>query len=193
MAIELKKGIKVNLRKKKDISIGEIIVNLNWNQKKSGFLFKSKAIDLGCLFELSDGRKGAIQALGESFGSLNRAPYISLDGDDRTGASENGENLRINGKMVSNIKKILVYTFIYEGAVNWEETQGIVTISYSGAPDIVIKLDEYNSSKKMCALTLLENVDNQTFSVEKIIKFFNGHRDLDAHFNWGLKWIAGRK
>ena len=37
MAVELKKGQKVNLKKK--VSIGEILINLNWDQPKKRFLF----------------------------------------------------------------------------------------------------------------------------------------------------------
>ncbi|MCW0721779.1 TerD family protein [Clostridioides difficile] len=33
MAIELKKGQKINLTKKENSDLGEILVNLNWNQK----------------------------------------------------------------------------------------------------------------------------------------------------------------
>ena len=59
MAVELKKGQKVNLKKK--VSIGEILINLNWDQPKKRFLFAPKPIDLdlGCLYELKNGRKGA--------------------------------------------------------------------------------------------------------------------------------------
>lgn len=45
MAIELKKGQKINLTKKENSDLGEILVNLNWNQKyKKGFfwLFKKQ-------------------------------------------------------------------------------------------------------------------------------------------------------
>lgn len=57
MAVELKKGQKVNLVKK-PTSVGEILINLNWEQPKKRFLFSPKPIDLdlGCLFELQDGR-----------------------------------------------------------------------------------------------------------------------------------------
>ena len=124
MAINLSKGQKINLQKSSPSSgLGEILVNLNWNSKPAnqGFLKGlfgggSSGIDLdhGCLYELNDGRKGAVQALGNAFGSLTNPPFISLDGDDRTGDSVGGENLRINGNMVSQIRRILVYTFIYE-------------------------------------------------------------------------------
>ena len=95
MAISLEKGKKVNLRKQEKTGLGEILVNLNWNSKpaKKGFLgslfgggSKPIDLDLGCLYELKNGRKGTVQALGNAFGSLQQEPYIALDGDDRTGA-----------------------------------------------------------------------------------------------------------
>ncbi len=196
MAVELKKGKKVNLVKK-GASLGEVLINLNWSQpvKRGFFAPKPKPIDLdlGCLFELQDGSKGCVQALGNAFGSLNNPPYIALDGDDRSGASEGGENLRVNGAMVSRIKRLLVYTFIYEGVSNWRQADGVVTIKCPGSEDIIVRMDEYGSSQHMCAIALLENCNNETFSAEKIVKFFNGHRDMDESFGWGLNWVAGRK
>ena len=64
--IELtKKGQSINLQKQ-SATLGEIVVNLNWNQQQSsgGLLSnifgKNKGIDLdlGCLYELTDGSKG---------------------------------------------------------------------------------------------------------------------------------------
>ncbi|MBS6643821.1 MAG: TerD family protein [Clostridiaceae bacterium] len=201
MAISLQKGQKVNLQKRSSAGLGEILVNLNWNSKPvkkglfSGLLGGGQGIDLdlGCLFELKDGRKGTVQALGNAFGSLNQPPYIALDGDDRTGAAAAGENLRINGNQISNIKRVLVYTFIYEGVANWQQADAAVTIKYPGAEDIYVKMDDYNSSHKMCGLALFENVNDETFSVEKIVQFYPGHEALDQAFNWGLRWKAGRK
>lgn len=201
MSISLQKGQKVNLEKKGSSSLGEILVNLNWNStpKKQGFLSSLLGggegidLDLGCLYELKDGRKGAVQALGNAFGSLNNPPFISLDGDDRTGAAAAGENLRINGDRLSDIKRVLVYTFIYEGVANWKQADATVTIKYPGAEDIVVKMDTFNSSNIMCGLVLFENQNDQTFSVEKIVQFYQGHRELDKAFNWGMQWKAGRK
>lgn len=201
MAINLQKGQKVSLEKKSSAGLGEILVNLNWNSKpvKKGFLSgllggnQGIDLDLGCLYELKDGRKGAVQALGNSFGSFDRAPFISLDGDDRTGAAAAGENLRINGNKIAEIKRVLVYTFIYEGVANWQQADAIVTIKYPGAEDLIVKMDTYNSSNIMCGLALFENQDDQTFSVEKIVQFYQGHRELDQAFGWGMRWQAGRK
>lgn len=201
MAINLQKGQKVSLEKKSAGGLGEILVNLNWNSRplKQGFFAgllggnQGIDLDLGCLYELKDGRKGAVQALGNSFGSLNQAPFISLDGDDRTGAAAAGENLRINGNKIAEIKRILVYTFIYEGVANWQQADAVVTIKYPGAEDLIVKMDTYNSSNIMCGLALFENQNDQTFSVEKLVQFYRGHEDLDRAHHWGMKWKAGRK
>jgi len=201
MAISLQKGKKVSLKKQAATGLGEILVNLNWNAKpvKKGFLASLMSgsggidLDLGCLYELKDGSKGTVQALGNAFGSLQKPPYIALDGDDRTGAVATGENLRINGNEIAKIKRILVYTFIYEGVANWQQADATVTIRYPGAEDLIVKMDSYASSQKMCGLALFENQNDETFSVEKIVQFYGGHRDLDQAFSWGLKWVAGRK
>lgn len=203
MAIELKKrGEKISLEKTSNNNLGEIVVNLNWNQKKSGsssFLGKifggnkSIDLDLGCLVELTNGEKGVIQALGNAFGSFSSPPYIELDKDDRSGSSDIGENLKINGIKLAQIKRILVYTFIYEGVPNWAEVDGIVTIKRSGSQDIVIRMDEHRNDMVMCALAIIENVNNETFSIERVVQYFKGHQELDAAFGWGLRWVAGHK
>ena len=187
--------------------MGEILINLNWNarpvstEKKQGFFSRLFGegegggidLDLGCLWELKDGSKGSVQALGKNFGNLNSAPFVALDGDDRTGENSAGENLRINGKQLSKIKRILVYTFIYEGVANWKQADGVVTIKYPKAEDIVVKMNEYDTNKTMCGLVLLENLNNETFSVERVVQFYSGHRSLDEAFHWGLRWVAGKK
>ena len=193
MAVELKKGQKVNLKKK--VPIGEILINLNWDQPKKRFLFSPRPIDLdlGCLYELKNGRKGTVQALGNAFGHLDHEPWMALDGDDRTGASAAGENLRINGAKIPEIQRVLVYTFIYEGAADWQTANGVVTLRYPGNEDIIVRMDEYNNARRMCAIALLENNGGDGFSVEKKVAFFDGHPQMDKAFNWGLRWVAGRK
>ncbi len=195
--VELRKGQKVNLVKKGS-SLGEIVINLNWSQppQKSGFFsrFTNRGIDLdlACLFELKNGNIGAVQALGNHFGALDYEPYISLDGDDRTGAVASGETIRVNGKFADKIRRILIYTFIYQGAANWEEAKGVVTVNCPGSPELIVRMDEYGSKKHTCAIALLENVGG-TFSVEKVVEFFDDSEQMDRAFDWGLRWTVGRK
>jgi tellurite resistance protein TerA len=59
-----KKGEVIQLQKYSG-TLGEILVNLNWNRKKSaGGMFRAASgidLDLGCLYELKDGTKGGVQ------------------------------------------------------------------------------------------------------------------------------------
>jgi len=199
MAVELRKGQKVNLSKSNDKPLGEILINLNWSQppakKLLGITLPQQSIDLdlGCLYEMKDGQKGCVQALGNAFGSLKNFPFIALDGDDRSGAASDGENLRVNGAHVADFKRILIYTFIYQGVANWKSADGIVTVKCPGSEDLIVRMDEYGSSQIMCAIAMLENSNNQTFSVEKLIRFYDGHSQMDKAFNWGMRWTPGRK
>ena len=195
--VELRKGQKVSLEKRGK-NLGEIVINLNWTQPTGrGGLFGMRPaavdLDLGCLYELKDGTKGCVQALGKSFGNYSKVPYVVLDGDDRTGASSGGENLRVNGNKVSLIRRILVYTFIYDGAANWREANGVVTVRCADGQEIIVRMDEYGSNLGMCAIALLENDHDETLSVEKVVRFFKGHSQMDDAFHWGLRWIRGKK
>ncbi|MNO38108.1 General stress protein 16U [compost metagenome] len=194
--IELKKkGDSINL-KKSAAGLGEVLVNLNWNQKQSGGLFSRKGgvdLDLACLFELKSGHKGVVQALGNAFGHYQQPPFVMLDGDDRTGSVTTGENLRINGSKVAEIERILIFAFIYKGVTHWSEADGVVTITQGGGPDIIVNLDEHNNRKGMCAIAMIQNVGNETFSIERLVQYFSGHREMDQAYGWGLQWVAGSK
>lgn len=174
---------------------GEIVINLNWVQTESSRWFGRQGIDLdlGCLFELSNGLKGAVQALGDSFGSFNRPPYIILDGDDRTGSIATGENLRINSRYLSEIKRIVIFALIYEGAANWAQAGAVVTISQQGGPEIKVQLDGHNNDKGMCAIAMLHSQPDGSFLVERLVEYFSGHEELDQHYHWNLRWEAGSK
>ncbi|OMG72299.1 TerD family protein [Burkholderia ubonensis] len=180
---------------------GEIKVNLNWNRGSSsgggllgGIFGKSNSVDLdvGCLFELQDGYKGVVQALGNAFGDLNDEPYIQLMGDDRTGSVAGGEWLHINGRQWSEIKRILVFAFIYEGAPNWKATDGVVTVFVPGQPEIEVRLNEEGGRHGMCAIALLENVGGAV-KVNRQVDFHRGHDDMDRAYGWGMRWRAGSK
>ncbi|WP_459501676.1 TerD family protein [Bacillus sp. C1] len=202
--IELKKpGDTINLQKT-DKPLGEITVNLNWSKqstpKQKGFFSSLSSnfspqvdLDLGCLFEFKDGWKGVVQPLGNVFGSFYSEPYIHLDQDDRTGASNKGENLRINGDMVHEIKRILIFSYIYEGVANWSQVDGIVTLKQENGPDIIVKMNEYRNGFNTCAIAMLENVNNETFKVQRLVKYFRGHLEMDRHYKWNMNWVAGSK
>lgn len=182
----------INLTKK----TGEFLVNLNWNSSIEtkglfGFLSKSTLdLDLGCMYRLKDGTQGVIQALGNSFGSASSHPYISLDKDDRTGQSTDGENLRLT--KLELVDTVVIYAFIYEGAPNWDSAKGIVTVKQQDGGDIVIKLDNPEKGKVMCGLIKVQNKEGKVI-VTKLEQYFGGHKELDKAFGFGFNWTAGSK
>jgi tellurite resistance protein TerA len=202
--ITLKKtGDKISLEKKGG-SLGEISINLNWNTgvpQSSGLLGSLLGagnkgaidLDLGCLFELQDGDKGAVQALGNAFGRLVAEPWIELDGDDRTGSNQSGETLRINGHQWNKIRRVLVYAFIYEGTLNWAAANGRVLIKTPGQPYIEVLLDNPSKGEGMCAIALLENVGGKLEISKQVSYFRGGHSEMDKAYRWGLRWKAGSK
>lgn len=184
---------------------GEIRINLNWNKggaapaaAKTGFFAKlmpaAKGVDLdlGCLYELQDGERSIVQALGNMFGEFNRAPYIQLSGDDRTGSVSDGEWMRINGQQWSQIKRVIIYAFIYEGAPNWAATDAVVTIHVPNQAPIEIALTEGDSGKSLCGVVLLENRGG-AIHVSREVQYFSSQKPLDEHYGWGLRWSKGSK
>ena len=214
-----KRGDKVSLAKRDSKGYGRIRVNLNWNQGATappradagGFIGKlfgapfgkpaSPAsgidLDIGCLFEMTGGAKSAVQALGNSWGAYERAPYIHLEGDDRTGSVSSGENLYINGAHFEQIKRVLVYAFIYDGVPNWAATDAVVSIEIPGQPPVEVKLDN-GTNQSMCAIALLDN-QGGNLQVTKLVEYFGGqgkktaHQQMDERYGFGLNWSAGRK
>ncbi|MCK9902943.1 Tellurium resistance [Parafrankia colletiae] len=185
---------------------GRLHVNLNWDQNsagsgggKGGFLKRVLSaagggidLDLACLFELADGRSGVVQALGNAFGSFDNPPYVQLDADDRTGATAGGENLHVNLSRVAEIRRLLVFAFIYEGVASFDQANAVVTLTPAQGAPIEVRLDERAGGSRMCAIALLTNTGND-FTVSREVRYVGGHRELDTAYGWGLNWSAGRK
>ena len=210
-----KRGDKISLEKTSAAGFGRIHVNLNWNRatgaapaaEKPGFFARLTGagagaprgvdLDLGCMFEMADGTPGVVQALGGSFGAFAGRPYIQLAADDRTGASVDGENLSINGAHFGEIKRALIFAFIYEGVANWAATDGVVTVNVPDQPPIEVRLDQ-GGDQMMCAIAMLENVGGK-LQVTKLVDYIvpqgrkTLHELMDRKYNFGLRWEAGSK
>lgn len=193
-SIRLTKGI--------DLAKGttpDILINLNWNHAKppKGFfssLFGSGSIDLdiGALYELKNGNKGVIQALGEEWGDFDQTPFIELDGDDRTGQSVGGENIRINGQHWAEIKRLVIYAFIYKGAPNWNATDGVVTVVVPGEAPVEVRMTSGQNNKSLCGIVLIEN-DGGQIKITRVVDYFRDQKELDHAHRWGLEWVHGSK
>lgn len=210
----LKIASKVTLKAKGEsfaikpkVAGGDLLLNLNWNQhppesaKKKGLFSKLMGggsgtgeidLDLGCLFEMTNGAKGAIQPLGKSFGNFDYPPYILHLGDDRTGAFAEGENMKINLAHTGEIRRVLIYAYIYEGVPNWASTDAVVTVKVPGQPVLEVPMGAQTDNRPFCAIALLEMAGGN-IKVTRQVSFHQGHKDCDETYSWGLRWVAGSK
>ncbi|MEU4929157.1 TerD family protein [Streptomyces yokosukanensis] len=185
---------------------GVMRVNLNWQVQKhlSGWGARwgggggDLDLDLCALYELADGRKGVVQALGNAFGSLNRPPYIHLDGDDRTGAVASGENLTVNLDHKQDFRRILVFVTIYEGARSFADLHATVTLQPQHGAAIDFSLDECTVPSTVCALALITNTGGDLL-VQREVRYLvpergvSPQRTIDRAYGWGMNWTPGRK
>jgi tellurite resistance protein TerA len=180
---------------------GQLRVNLQWSageQQSRGLFGKLRGnsvdLDLACLWEFSDGSKGVVQALGNAFQApYHGAPIIRLDGDDRSGSATGGENMFIDLSRVDEIRRILVFTFIYEGVPNWASADGVVTLHPASGPEIEVRLDEPDASSPTCAIAMLENQGGDLVVRREVRYIKGGQADVDAAYGWGMEWARGRK
>ncbi|WDM15570.1 TerD domain-containing protein [Streptomyces lavenduligriseus] len=184
---------------------GAMRVNLNWHLLKqpTGWLSRLSGqsgidLDLCALYELADGRKGVVQALGNAFGSLHQPPYIHLDGDDRTGAVTRGENLTINLDHTRDFRRILVFVTIYEGARSFADLNATVTLQPQHGAPIEFSLDECTVASPVCALALITNTGGDLL-VQREARYLvpergtSPQRTVDHAYGWGMNWTPGRK
>lgn len=189
---------------------GALHVNLNWQVRKqfsgwAGKLGRPVAmhadldLDLCALYELTDGRKGVVQALGNAFGALHQPPFIHLDGDDRTGAVSTGENLTVNLDHKHHFRRILVFVTIYEGARSFADLHATVTLQPQHGAAIDFSLDECTVPSTVCALALITNTGGGELVVQREARYLvpergvSPQRTVDYAYGWGMNWTPGRK
>ncbi|MEU3436763.1 TerD family protein [Streptomyces sp. NPDC006863] len=188
---------------------GALRVNLNWEVRKQFKGWGAKLgravamhgdldLDLCALYELADGRKGVVQALGNAFGSLRQPPFIHLDGDDRTGAVSTGENMTINLDHKDLLRRVLIFVTIYEGARSFADLHATVTLQPQNGAPIDFSLDECTVPSTVCALALITH-DGGDLTVQREARYLvpdrgvSPQRTIDAAYGWGMNWTPGRK
>lgn len=212
MAIRLEKSgdqHRINLEKGTSSFNGEIKINLDWSKGGGGFFKRLLGgdidLDLGCFYELRNGKKQLIDGLQFAHGQggprtvqtrqgcYDKEPYIWHKGDDRGGSAESGETILVNPDHINDLKRIIVYTFIYEGAAKWAETNAVVKVSVPGNEDVIVEMGAQTDSRKFCAIAELDFDGNNSIMVKKLVTFHNGHESCDKTYNWGFKYHAGTK
>ncbi|HET6356965.1 TerD domain-containing protein [Streptomyces sp. NBC_00885] len=187
---------------------GAMRVNLSWQVRKQFQGWGAKLgravamhgdldLDLCALYELTDGRKGVVQALGNAFGALHQPPYIHLDGDDRTGGTS-GENLTINLDHKDRLRRVVIFVTIYQGARSFADLDATVTLQPQHGAAIDFSLGECTVPSTVCALALITNTGSDLV-VQREARFLvpergvSPQRTIDYAYGWGMNWTPGRK
>jgi tellurite resistance protein TerA len=160
-------------------------------------LGKGVDLDLGCLYELQDGTRGAVQGFGDIFGAYDEPPYILLDRDERTGDRPgDDERLVINGGAWGRLKSVLLYVYIYEGAADWAAVRPQIHVDVPGEAPLVITphvaAGAYPVDTSVCVVAQLENVRGG-IRLTHFSEYFASHPAMDRAFGYGLVWEDGSK
>ena len=180
-----------------------ISIGLAWDQmirhekKLFGLMTVKKVIDvdldLGCFYELQDGTRGVLQPFGDQYGSLDSAPFIQLSGDEREGDEEgDDEFILINGLKWPEIKRVLIYVYIYGGVPNWGMLKPQAHVRVPGESPMIVTLHTTRSELSLCALAMIENVRGG-LRLTNHTEYFPGHAEMDRAFGFGLDWEDGEK
>ena len=182
----------------------KLLIGVAWDNiqvQESGFfgkVFKKVRnvgvdLDLGCLYELKDGTRGCIQAFGEKFGDYDNPPYMKLSGDERTGnKAGNDEYILVNGAHWNDIKRLIVYIYIYEGAPRWSMIKPQIIVDVPGQNDLVVTLQAHDDALALCAVGGLES-KRGGIKLTNYTEYFPGHAEMDRAFGFGLEWADGAK
>ena len=189
--IDLKKDSKG----KNDLTGITVHANLNWKQPKKGLVSKFFAsdppdLDLGCMYKLKTGNIGIIQPLGNAFGSKGTEPFILLDKDDRTGDSDDGENMVVYRPDL--IRRIIFFAFIYKGAQNFVSVGGHMRFQISNGETVTLKLDNPDNSSKFCVAAMIEN-NNGVLTIHKTETYCNSHQQAARHYKFDFEWNIQKK
>lgn len=190
-----KKGAQHLIQLKKNNLEGAIVIQLQWGNKAPVDL------DLGCYYELRNGERNLIDAL--QFGDGNggpkdvvsrqgcytNPPYIWHTGDDRGEGNSSTETIIVNAKGIQYIRRIVAYTYIYEGAAQWNLTDAVVNVSVPGQQTVSVKMGEVNDKRRFCAVAQIDfDIDN-SITVKRLVSFHNTHSDADLQYGWGFNYV----
>lgn len=148
-------------------------------------------LDLGCLYQFTDGQRGVVQAAGQRNGDFTRPPYIRLDRDDRTGSST-GENLFINMDHNGHFQRVLIFVLLAGGADDLAKVGATLTLYPTNGPALGLRLEGPGTGKsKSCAAVLIQR-SGAEFALRTETKYFAGFQsEIDAAYGWGLHWAPG--
>jgi tellurite resistance protein TerA len=194
MAITLQKKGAQHQIKLEEAERGTINIWLKWSNNAPADL------DLGCYYELRNGKRSLIDALQFANGNggprdmvtkqgcYSNPPYIWHTGDDRGNKQASTELILVNSKGLGIIRRIIVYAYIYEGVANWQMTDAVVQIDVPDKERIDIQMGNTTDKRRFCAIAQLDFDTDNSVTVKRLVTFHDKHSDCDKLYGWGFKY-----
>ncbi len=117
---------------------------------------------------------------------------MKLDADDRTGSSAAGETMFINLDHTADIRRILVFAFIYDGVPAWDQANAVVTLYRCRGR----RSRSRSTRPGRCPHVRHRDAAEHRRRPHCLARgaYIDGAQDkLDAAYGWGLDWRPGRK
>ena len=178
---------------------GAVNIELQWSNNAP------EDLDLGCYYELRNGRRSLIDALQfmggnggprdyiTKQGCYSYPPYIWHTGDDRGNRQNSTETIIVNAIGLYFIRRIVVYAYIYEGVAKWQLTDAVVNITIPEHEKVSVRLGETNDLRRFCAIAQLDFDNDNTVTVKRLVTFHDTHSDCDRQYGWGFKYNKANK
>ncbi|WP_159011680.1 TerD family protein [Streptomyces sp. NRRL F-5123] len=150
--------------------------------------------ELGALFELADGRKGVVQALGGATGALWLPPYVQLD------AGGGRAELTVNLDQAVRFRRVLVFLAVRGGS--FADSGGTVEVRPEHGPPADFALPPSGGGSAVCALVLLTREragegggGGAVLRLRREARYLparpglSPQRTVDYAYGWALRWV----
>ncbi|MFE3441573.1 Tellurium resistance [Nocardia sp. NPDC059180] len=168
---------------------GVMRVELTWVARAKSLFRRSTPVELelGCLYELADGRTGALRTATDA-GALEFEPHILLD---RDGARPGSAGLNMDLARPEAFRRVLIFALGAQ-APNWAAAKGTLTLAPTIGPSVEVSLDEPVADTKSCAIALLQNA-GAGVTVYRENQYLPGAMDdIVAAYRWGMDLDSAR-
>lgn len=167
--------------------IGEVAMILTSRGRRGGMSGRPRVFEpaFGCFYEMADGRKGLVQGW-DGNGHLEAFPFIHL-GPAKVDGGRGEQRLRVSGAGMQLIRSLTLFAHLQADAPNWYASTMHLALSAPGEPTITLSSEEGPESKGIVALLRLQHAHGG-IEVERLMRFADGHRELDRELGWGLRW-----
>jgi len=122
---------------------------------------------------------------------------VQLDQDDRSGASSDGETVRVDLGQRERFRQLLFYVYVYEGAVDFRRLGAIATVT-APSGTFRIALDDSPGGATGCAIALATS-GPKGLTVRREVRWFSGTEQqsvqeaMDRAYGFGFPWVWGTK